>query len=198
MPGSRCAEGSGVSGISCILLALMVLILPLKWLLAALLAAAVHEGFHIAAVYLLGGRVRTVSVSAAGAVINAAPMSRGRELACLLAGPLGSLSLLLFARWLPRTAVCALIQSVYNLLPFLNLDGGRALRCLLSFFLPEERAERVCGRVQSGFSAGALLLGLYGALRLCLGWMPFVMALYISVKAGVIKIPCKTAAGRVQ
>lgn len=198
MPGSRFTNTSSVSGASCILLALMVLVLPLKWLLAAILAAAVHEGFHIAAVYLLGGQIRGLSLGSGGAVISAAPMSRGKELICVLAGPLGSLTLLLFAKWLPRTAVCALIQSVYNLLPFLDLDGGKALRCILTLFLPADKAQRVCDGVQRAVSAGMILLGIYAAVRLALGWMPLILALYISVKAGVIKIPCKKAAQGVQ
>lgn len=198
MPESRCNSAPGVSGAACVLLALMVLVLPLKWLLAALLAAAVHEGFHIAAVYLLGGQIHGLSLGSGGAVISAAPMSQGRELFCVLAGPVGSLILLLFARWIPRTAVCALIQSAYNLLPFLNLDGGRALRCLLALFLPEKTADRICGGVQSGFAACLILLGLYAALRLALGWMPLMAALYISIKGGAIKIPCKSAGIGVQ
>lgn len=198
MLGLHYSKMASISGTSCVILALMVLVLPLKWLLAALLAAAVHELFHIASVYLAGGEVRGVTVGGRGAVISSGPLSRVKELFCVLAGPIGSLIMLFFARWLPRTAVCAAIQAAYNLLPFLNLDGGRALHCLLLFFLSEEAADRICSRVQTGFSACLILLGLYCALRLCLGWMPLVLALYISVKAGVIKIPCKTAAGGVQ
>lgn len=198
MPVSRYSKTAGVSGTSCIFLALMVLVLPLKWLLAAVFAAAVHEGFHIAAVYLLGGAVQGFSLDSGGAVISAAPMSRGKELVCLLAGPMGSLVLLFFAKWLPRTSVCAVIQSVYNLLPFLNLDGGKALRCVLSFFCAEDAASKMCDTVQRLFSAALILLGLYAALRLCLGWMPLILALYISVKAGVIKIPCKKTSVGVQ
>ena len=37
-----------------IFLALLLLVLPIRWLVAAVLAAAFHEGFHMAAVYLLG------------------------------------------------------------------------------------------------------------------------------------------------
>ena len=97
--------------------ALALLVLPLKWLLGAAAAATVHELCHILAVKLCGSQIRKVEISASGAVIDVTPMSRGKELLCALAGPLGGLVLLLLAKWFPRVALCAAFQSVYNLLP---------------------------------------------------------------------------------
>ena len=48
-----------------------------------------------------------------------------------LAGPFGGLVLLLTARWLPRLAICGLMQSVFNLLPISPLDGSRAVSAML-------------------------------------------------------------------
>lgn len=198
MRGLSYSNGTAVSGGFCILLALMVLILPFKWLLAALLAAAVHELFHIAAVKLLGGHIRGIRIGSDGARIEAAPMGHAAQLFCVLAGPIGSLSLLLFAKWIPRTAVCAVIQSAYNLLPLMNLDGGRALHCLIAALFSESTADKACKHIQRICAALMVLLGLYAALRLCIGWLPLLAAVWIAVRAGVIKIPCKSAVPGVQ
>ncbi|MBQ8768996.1 MAG: M50 family metallopeptidase [Oscillospiraceae bacterium] len=109
----------------------MILILPLRWILAAVIAAAFHEVCHALAVYFCGGKVRRLSVGNRGAVMHADELPAVKALICILAGPAGSLLLLLLVRWIPRIALCALLQGFYNLLPIYPLDGGRAVRCLL-------------------------------------------------------------------
>ena len=120
-----------ISPLACIFAALTILLLPLRWIFAAFLAAAVHELFHILAVYLCGGRLRNFAIGDRGAVIYTDGMTTGKTLICVLAGPLGSLLLALFIRWIPRIAFCALFQAAYNLLPIYPLDGGRIVRCIV-------------------------------------------------------------------
>lgn len=110
--------------------AVLLLTIPLRWILAVFLAALVHELGHGLAVRLLGGNVSGAAVSLRGSRLEVSPMTPGRELVCVLAGPAASFLLLCFARLLPRIAICGLIQGVYNLLPIYPLDGGRAVRCL--------------------------------------------------------------------
>lgn len=129
-----------------------LLVLPLRWLMAVVFAALIHELWHILAIHLMGGRILEIRIGAAGAVIETEPMSNAKEMLASLSGPAGSLSLLFFAKWLPCTAFCALAQAVYNLLPMYPLDGGRALHCLLLELLPmrlARRAERIikCGTI---------------------------------------------------
>ena len=122
-----------IDGSAFLLLALLLLTAPLPWVGAALAAAAFHEACHWAALRLTGGRLRGMTVSAAGAVLKTGPMEPRQELWSALAGPAGSLLLLTLLRRFPRIALCGGIQGLFNLLPVYPLDGGRALRCLLNF-----------------------------------------------------------------
>lgn len=177
---------------ACFLGAILLLILPLKWLFAALLAAAVHELCHMAAIRLTGGEIWEVRIRGGGAVIETAPMTPGRELLCSLAGPAGGLGLLFFARWIPCTAVCALVQSLYNLLPFFPLDGGRALRCGLEWILGVQAGDKVSRIVTCGAGVVLLLLAIYGSVAWNLGMIPLLWSLFALLRSGLRKIPCKT------
>lgn len=161
---------------ACILGALTVLVLPLRWVLGALTAAAVHELWHWGAVRLCGGDVYCLRIGAAGAVMETGPMSRSRELLCAAAGPLGSLSLLLVIRVLPVTALCGLIQGLFNLLPLYPLDGGRILRSGLEMILAKG-TER---RIECLIAGTAGLFCLWIALRL--GWMAVMGAGFLMLR----------------
>lgn len=166
----------------CLWAAFALLVFPLRWLLAWLLAAAVHEGFHILAIFACGGKIRGMRIGLGGAVIEIAPMSPGRELICALAGPGGGLLLLSVARWMPLTALWGLIQSVWNLLPVYPLDGGRILRCLLRITLGEERGESMSRVLSAGFSLAVTGAAVYGWL--CRGWGIFPLLGALSLMKG--------------
>ena len=111
-----------------IMLALMVLLFPLRVLAGILLAAAAHELGHLLALRLCGGRIEGVFLRAWGAKIKAAPLPPGRELLCILAGPAAGALTLLARNWFPELALAGLLQTGFNLLPIYPLDGGRAVR----------------------------------------------------------------------
>lgn len=117
-----------VSGKALVFLAAVMLLSDIRWVLAAVTAAAVHELGHLLALWMLDRRVLGMKIELGGAVIRTEPLSSRDELLCALAGPAAGLLLTLFFRWLPRTACCALAQSLFNLLPLYPLDGGRAFR----------------------------------------------------------------------
>lgn len=167
---------------ACISWALMLLILPLRWVLGVILAAAIHELWHYAAIRLCGGDVFGIRIRAGGAVMLTAPQTGGRELLCAAAGPFGSFSLLLAAKYLPVTAVCGLVQGMFNLLPLFPLDGGRILRGGIEILFPNDSArvsacaESACmvlisaaviyGVIRTGISVLALILGAVLVLKL--------------------------------
>lgn len=113
-----------------VVLALELLLFPLRFLLGMMLAAGVHELGHILAVGLSGGRVLGIKLHAGGARILTDPMEPGQELLCALAGPAAGLMTVLAWRVFPELAAAGLIQSVFNLLPIGQLDGGRAAECI--------------------------------------------------------------------
>jgi stage IV sporulation protein FB len=139
--------------------ALMLLVLPLPWICAAFAATAMHELGHVSAVYACGGRIKGFSFDHRGARLEAADLSWGKRIVCILAGPLAGAMLCLLYRSFPRVAVCAFLQTVYNLMPVEPLDGGRVLRCLLGMFLPPQKAQRVCAGVRRCFFG--LLMGMF-------------------------------------
>ena len=145
-------------------LALVLLLVPLKWLLAAIVAASVHELGHFAALRHCGVEISQLRFDIGGAKMKVGCLGRGQEFVCSLAGPVAGLCLVLFARWMPRTAVCACIQSAYNLLPIYPLDGGRAFRCLVGD----------CGRKWTEVACLCLigLCGVVGSFIFQLGLLP--------------------------
>lgn len=162
---------------SCLLLALLILLVPLRWLLAAAVSVAVHELFHIGAIRCLGNPVYSIYIGIGGARIHTQPMPDWQELICALAGPMGGILLLLLARWFPVIAICAGFHTLYNLLPVYPQDGGRALRCGARLLLPLKWANLLCNAVEYVCLAGVAILGIYGTFILKAGIFPMVFAI---------------------
>lgn len=137
----------GAGGV--LLLAALCFILTLDELVALLLACAVHEAGHIAAIRLTGGRVMELTIGAAGAVIERSESrSRLAEAVCAASGPAAGAIYALAASALGRalgsdmlatSAGMSLVLSAFNSLPVLPLDGGRVLECVTG-----RRAAAVC------------------------------------------------------
>lgn len=135
---------------ACIVGAATILIVPLRWLMGAAVAAGVHEMGHLLALKGMGVRITGVAIGVGGAKIRTAPMTRWQELIAAAAGPGAGLLLVLFARWVPCCAVCAAVQTAFNLLPLGKQDGKRILRCVAG-----ERVSKVC---EAAVAAGVLFL----------------------------------------
>lgn len=180
------------------MLALMLLMLPLQWLLAAAVAAMYHELCHILSIRLCRGNIHSFSFSTDGAKLDIADLSPAQELICSLAGPIGGLSLLFLSKWIPRIAVCAAFQSLYNLLPIYPLDGGRALRCGITLLMPEKHAIRFCEVVETVCLIAIIMMSLYASFLLKLGIYPLVPTILIFLHTKFRKTPCKQWLMRLQ
>lgn len=181
---------------SCFLGALALLVLPIDWVFAWVIAAAFHELCHIVAVRICGYSIRSIIVGIFGAVIEAEPMPWSAELLCTVSGPMGGLIFVLLARWVPKVAVCACVQTMYNLLPVYPLDGGRALRCILNCCTKEASGPFIEAVIRNTTLAVIAALGILGTFRLRLGPIPAICAVIFLLRN--IKFPCKQARLRVQ
>ena len=130
-----------------------------------LLAAAIHETGHLAAMACCGGRVERFELGAFGAkILPRYPKvpSAARELAVLSAGPAAGIAAgaaaALLGFW--RFAEINWFLSGFNLLPLPGLDGGSILSLVLCALFGErgERAAGTAGLLVSGLRAAALLL----------------------------------------
>lgn len=109
-----------------------ILLLPLNWLLSAAAAAVIHEFGHFAALKCCRASVFGIEAGLWGAKISTGPLLPWQEIICAAAGPLASLSLLLFAHAAPVMAFIGLFHGIFNLLPFYPMDGGRIVKAFIS------------------------------------------------------------------
>lgn len=175
--------------------AALVLLLPLDWLFAAVLAAAFHELGHLAAIHAVGGHPDAISIGGAGARICTEPLENREEFLCAAAGPSASLLLLSLCRLFPKLALCALVQGMFNLIPVHPMDGGRMLYCLLRRLCPGW-AERIYSIVQFLIFGGILGLTLFLTVHKDAGFLPILAG--ITVLFRLRKIPCKSGGFAVQ
>lgn len=161
-----------------------IMLLPIRWILGAVLAAAFHELCHMAMIIAMGGTIHCLTIRPSGAVICMDLIAKGKELLCAAAGPAGSFMLLFVSKWFPEVALCGLVQGIFNLLPVYPLDGGRIVKCMLAFLSPE-RAEgitkRISGLVAMGMTVASLLWGFLPGFLLFAGL----------IRTSLRKIPCK-------
>lgn len=138
----------------------------MNWLSAWLIAVLVHELSHIAALLACRVRICGIHFDAAGATIETAQITRQKEIICASAGPIGSLLLIFAYKLFPHIAVCALLQFIFNLIPFPEHDGGRILRCLLSFFLSDSAVSRITAFINCAAVGIVFFIIVFFGLRL--------------------------------
>lgn len=136
-------------------------------LLAALLTAALcHELGHYVALRAFGAGVDVVYISAFGAELRLSgrpPLSYGREILAVAAGPVANLLFFTAFSWCGRQmpvlyvfAGAQLVLAVFNLLPVRPLDGGTLVWLFLAWRIDPFAADR--GARWIGGTAAVLLL----------------------------------------
>ena len=176
----------------------MLLVIPLDWLLAWITATAVHECCHCFALMICGKNFDRFRIDVHGMQIHSTDLTQWEQLFCTFAGPGGALLLLLAGGIWPKLAICGFLQSIYNFLPLLPLDGGKILRCLLSIFLPDSTVRVIMLYTSLVLQCGIFLLCLASTMFLNMGVLPLVFAVCLLIRTVQIKIPCKSMPHRVQ
>jgi stage IV sporulation protein FB len=123
-----------------------------------------------------------ITLDGTGAIVETETMLPDQELICALAGPLGGMTLLLFARTIPETAMCALVQSIFNLLPYYPLDGGRALHCLATLLLGEHCANCITAHINIIVIVLLLAVSVFLQLQYHLGVVPLFVTLLLFLR----------------
>lgn len=115
-----------------------------------LLAVILHESAHLLTMILFGSPPKAVQFSALGCQIvlpEKNPLSYGRSALVSLAGPACNLLcfgiMMLFSQGNHMFAVASFTLGMFHCLPIEPLDGGLALRAILSGVLDSEKAEKI-------------------------------------------------------
>lgn len=166
-------------------------------LAALLIAVCVHELGHISLILLFSGKIQNLKIGISGLCISYCGILSTTEcLLCLLAGPAAGFALAYAASYLGnlsqnvlliKTAGFSFVLSVYNLLPALPLDGGRAFKCALECACSVRFAESLlefCGVVTGAallFSGAYFIRQSFGAALLIAGvWV-------LAAQTGIVK-----------
>lgn len=175
----------------CLFVVLSTVLIPPPWLLAWFIAVLVHELGHYMGLKLLEIDISAIIIKMSGVYMQTASMTIRQELLVAVMGPLFSLVLVLFARWIPRTAICALLHFTFNLLPLCGYDGERIIRCFLDCFLPDRCVMAILRWVRTVVFALLSVLSVMLAVVLKWGMLPIIGAIVVFLRGLGTTFPCK-------
>lgn len=172
-----------------VLIAAAVLLGHGRTLVASLVALSLHELSHALAARAVGQRFEAIELMPFGGVAQmdtALSLRPAQEAVIALSGPAASLLLSMLAAVsglsgpLVRDFLrVSLSLALFNLLPALPLDGGRALRAACTHRLGRARATRVFVCVGVGLGILVVLLGVFAASRGVFNPLLFLTGAYL-------------------
>ena len=168
------AQGGGGAAVSAI-----------AFILAIFACVLAHEYGHVLMARRFGIGTRDIILLPIGGVasIERMPDNPTQELLIALAGPAVNVVIALFLilffganihpgnsdpaalqniDFVSRLALINIVLVVFNLLPAFPMDGGRALKALLSYKLDKVTATRIAARIGQAAAFGLGFLGLFG------------------------------------
>ena len=173
----------------CILISLGLLLVPMRWIIGWFIAVFFHELCHYLVLWLCKVSVFRISIGAFGVDMQTDVMTLWQEVISALAGPFGSLLLLIFLRVFPCISLCAFVHAVFNLMPIYPMDGGRALKGSLIALYGETHGSQIYKVISLAFTILLFCGGIYISIYYRLGIVPIVLLVLIVLRT--LKIPCK-------
>ena len=157
-------------------LMIVALILTRAYLsLAAMLAAFMHEMGHLIVAKCYGVKIRELRLDIFGAALTPekAFCSYKKEIAVAIGGPLVNMLFALFGTaffegggaFFDMLVASSFFLGTLNLLPINDFDGGRILRCLLSYFFSVSVADAVCAAASFVILIAMWMLSVYMMLQ---------------------------------
>ncbi len=155
------------------------------FILALFACVVLHELGHATAARRYGISTRSITLYPIGglAALDHLPKDPGQEVVVALAGPAVNVVIALIlaglfgARielaalgefgspdvdFLSRLATVNLLLAAFNMIPAFPMDGGRVLRALLGFRMPQAQATRIAAQVGQALAVVLGFLGLLG------------------------------------
>jgi len=175
----------------CFSLAFATFLIPLKWVVAWILAVAIHEMGHYIAIRLCSGSVYEVRIGFCGAAMCVELPNTRAEIISAISGPFCGALLVLLGKWFPRVAVCAFVQTAYNFLPISGLDGWHVVRCVVKKRFPSHISERIMSCIEWAVLFGIFMFFIYISVLFRWTIITVIGAVMLAAKAVFIKIPCK-------
>lgn len=177
--------------------AILLLLLPIRWITSFFIAVFIHEYCHYIALRLCGATVWQIEIGVTGIVMKTGQLSPGKELICALAGPAGSLALVFLIRPMPFLAVCGLVQGVFNLIPVYPLDGGRILQSAMTLLFPAW-GKKVSIWIEGVFVTALFVISVYAFICYKMGTIAWILLAILLYRVINRKNSCKESVMRVQ
>ena len=142
-----------------------------EFLAAAALAIVIHEMGHFAAIKLCGGKIKKIYMQTAGFAIEyGGILSYRKEAIAAVSGPIASAALAVSMSYLAKSAQSEFLYllsgisfsfAVFNILPVLPLDGGRAAFAVIAGKFDIFTAERILCILSCAVAFVLLVCGTY-------------------------------------
>lgn len=151
-----------------------------------LLAATLHEIFHLAFMDFMKVKIKKVSLGITGAVIESEPMTYPKEIICAAVGPIANLLCVFLWEAAPVFSAVNLVLFLYNILPVYPLDGGRILRACLLLKKEEYSVIKMIHYINIVVCAAVMFAAVCFAAHFRWGMLPVFLVAAVLCRTGLL------------
>lgn len=165
-----------------LVISLALMCLPISWLVAWIIAAFLHELFHLLALKMCNIEIKKICIGPFGAIIEADIEPGFLMSVCALAGPFSGLAALPLVHCCPRIVLCSLLQSISNLLPITPLDGSKVIMGVVYALFGRKTAHLICQFLDRFTFVSVVLYLCYITYCFRFGILPILVLILLLVK----------------